>query len=493
MTVRPWAFLALAFPLFLAIATANAGGYRYGVSDQAFYVPAIALRADPALFPRDRDVIEPQMRLWIGDEILGALVRTTGIDLPTLFGVTYVVTMAALVAAAALLARALGCSWWTIALVIAVMTLRHRIPRTGANSLEGYMHPRMLAFAIGVFALAAVARLRWTTAIACVVAAAVVHTSTALWFAGAVFVAALWVTRARVWWLTAAAAVGVAGLVAARLAVPGMFATMDVEWLTVLADRDYLFSLQWPAWAWLLNLGYALAIVLVYVRRRAKGVATHGEAALVAGLLSLVVVFAATLPFTAARVHFFVQLQANRIFWLLDLTAVIYLAWAVMDDVAARGTWRRRAAIVALVAALASARGAYILQTETSRQLIQATLPDNDWTATMRWLSTQPASWHVLADPGHAWLFGSSVRVAALRDTLLELGKDPAMAMYDRALAHRVAERTRALAHFDRMTADDVLRLDAAYDLDVLIDHASRRFDLPVLFENAGFIAYDLR
>src|SRR5690606_18389431 len=53
---------AVAALFFLIIGTANAGGYRFGVSDQAFYVPAIELAADDTLFPRDRAVFDPQMR-----------------------------------------------------------------------------------------------------------------------------------------------------------------------------------------------------------------------------------------------------------------------------------------------------------------------------------------------------------------------------------------------------------------------------------------------
>lgn len=67
------------------------------------------------------------------------------------------------------------------------------------------------------------------------------------------------------------------------------------------------------------------------------------------------------------------------------------------------------------------------------------------------------------------------------------------MAMYDRALARRVADRERALQPFDHLTIEDVRRLDATYSLDVLIDVATRRFDLPVLFANDDFVAYDLR
>src|SRR5690606_12861991 len=163
---------AVAALLFLIVGTANAGGYRFGVSDQAFYIPAIALAADDSLFPRDRVVFEPQMRFWLGDEMLGGLVRHTHVPLPALFALLHVITMIGLAAGAAYLARCLGFDWWSIAAALILMTLRHRIARTGANSLEGYMHPRMLAFAFGLFAVAYVVRRRPAIALLWVAAAA---------------------------------------------------------------------------------------------------------------------------------------------------------------------------------------------------------------------------------------------------------------------------------------------------------------------------------
>jgi hypothetical protein len=34
--------------------------------------------------------------------------------------------------------------------ILAALTLRHAIAETGTNTLEGYLHPRQLAFAFGV-------------------------------------------------------------------------------------------------------------------------------------------------------------------------------------------------------------------------------------------------------------------------------------------------------------------------------------------------------
>jgi hypothetical protein len=85
------------------------------------------------------------------------------------------------------------------------------------------------------------------------------------------------------------------------------------------------------------------------------------------------------------------------------------------------------------------------------------------------------------------------VRIAALRDTFLEAGKDPALAIYDRESARRVLERTQALGGFDRWTTAEVRTLAARYHLDVLVERRDRHFDLPILYRNDGFIVYDLR
>ena len=37
--------------VFILLATANGAGYRYGVSDQAFYIPVVARSIDPAFSP----------------------------------------------------------------------------------------------------------------------------------------------------------------------------------------------------------------------------------------------------------------------------------------------------------------------------------------------------------------------------------------------------------------------------------------------------------
>ena len=71
------AAIALGGLAFALAATLNAGGYRYGASDQAFYIPAILHHVDPSLFPRDWTMLGAQGRYFLVDEIVGTLVRAT--------------------------------------------------------------------------------------------------------------------------------------------------------------------------------------------------------------------------------------------------------------------------------------------------------------------------------------------------------------------------------------------------------------------------------
>ena len=153
----------------------------------------------------------------------------------------------------------------------------------------------------------------------------------------------------------------------------------------------------------------------------------------------------------------------------------------------------RGVAVLAIVLLAASAaRGTYIIQREhAERSLFQLSLPDTPWTDAMRWIAHQPIDTHVLADPGHAWKYGSSVRVAATRDVLLEDVKDSAIAMYSRDLAVRVVERRRALGDFPGLSAERARALAVRYDLNFLVTEAT--LDLPEVYRNAQFRIYALK
>lgn len=473
--------------LFVILLTANSGGYRYGISDQAFHVPAMAHQIDPALFPRDSVLLAAQTSRTVGYYLFAAFARTPA-DLPWVFALLYFAGVVGLAAAVWYYCRALGASNWATAAALALLTFRHRITKTGANSVEGYFNPRMLAFAIGIAALACVLRRRLGVALLLTIAAGLVHPTTGLWFLAVVGVAILAAVNKRAVW--AAAGVGVVAAFA-WLAVAGV--RMDQTWRDAIVEKDYLFSLEWPAYAWALNLLYLPLLTVIYRRRRTLNVLAAGEPLLVVGLGGLLTGFLLSLPLTAWNVALAVQLQVNRVFWLLDAALIVYVGWWLLDDLAARRGRAWQASAVAALVLLSSVRGFYVLAIETKRPLIQASLPPGDWTDALNWLQQQPTNWEVLADPTHASKFGASVRVGALRDTVLEQSKDSGAAIYERDIALRVTERRQALSGFESFGDDQVRTVARRFGADVALVDRAQRLSFPVLYQNERFVVYDLR
>jgi len=440
--------LPVAFGLFVVLAILNSAGYRYGASDQALYIPAVLRHLDPSLFPQDRALIDAQAGVIAIDEILAVVVRLTGIALPQLFFALYLTGLLLLAAGAMLIGGHLYRTRWAVVALGAALTLRHAIAKTGANSLEGYFHPRQLAFALGVLAIAALLERRERIAAALLIAAAIVHPTTAIWF-GVWLGAAVWLARPA--WRKALAAVAVAGVIVVALVLwrgplAGRLVRMDADWLAVIADRDYLFPLAWPVDVWVTNLIAIPVIVLCWRARARAGLTVVGETPMVAGALLLPVIFFAWLPFSAAHVALAVQLQVTRVFWMIDFLGTVYLVWALAEG--AKSIVGRRAAIAALaILALSAGRGSYGCFIQfPDRRILALDIQHGDWRDAMTWAQTTGPGSGWLADPHHAALYGSTVRAAGHRDVLIDLLKDPAIAMYDRPLAMRLADRQRALA-----------------------------------------------
>ena len=476
--------------MFGLIATANGAGYRYGVSDQAFYIPAVARSLDSSLFPRDASLIDAQGHLMALDEMLATVVIATGVSLEVLYLSGYLLSLALVWSGIVLIGTRVYTSRWALVALGAALTLRHRIPETSANSLEPYFHPRMLAFGLGLLAIAAVLRQRLWMAVVLVAVAAPIHVTTALWFAVLVGVA-LAVLDARMRRLGVIGAVVTAACMAiAAVAGPlrGTLTTMDDQWLQAVASKDSLFATAWPVWAWAANLGLFALLYWAQRTRRKNGRSTKEDEALFWGAAALIGLFLVTLPFVAARVALPVQFQISRVFWLIDFLATVYVI-GVVADLPARRT--QAIAIASALLAFAIGRGSYVMLVERpERALFDVRLVDSPWEEAMRWLRNQPRDVHVLADPGHAWKYGTSVRVSAERDVLLEDVKDSAIAIYSRDVALRVVNRLRDIGDFSALTDRQALSLARQYDLDVLVTEAD--LPLPVLYRNRQFRIYDL-
>jgi hypothetical protein len=495
---RRWPAAALAvvgLPLFILLATANAAGYRYGVSDQAFHVPAVVHVLTPSAFPRDAALLDVQARFMLFDDLVAAVVRFTGFSLETTFLIGYLASTALLWAGLVLVGRALFASRWSVVMLGAAIAIRHRIPRTTVNSFEPYFYPRTLSFALGVLAIAAVLHRKRSLALALTLAAALAHVTTGFWFLVLVGVACarLDATIRRALWVGVAVVLVATAWAAASGRLAALAAPIDDAWLGVIASNDSLFPSQWPPWAWAANLALPLVLVAIHRVRAHRGTARAEDAALQWGGLALVGLFAISLPFVTWRWTLPTQLQISRVFWLIDFLVIVY-AVALVSETALRRRSRRLLPLVASgVVALSVARGAYVMFNEHSeRSLFQVRLPPSAWADAMEWLAQQPLDVYVLADPGHVTLYGSSVRVAAQRDVVLEDVKDTAVALYSRDVALRVRERRASLEDFAHLSAVRATALARKYAVDYLVT-AGEPLAFPIAYRNATFRIYDLR
>jgi hypothetical protein len=475
--------------IFVLLATANGASYRFGSSDQAFYIPAVIKAFNPQTFPRDTPLIDAQAGLIFFDEIAAATMRVTGMSMETLFHGGYVLSMVlAWIGLVLIGSHVYGSQRLTLALA-AAFTMRHRIPRTSANSFEPYFHPRMVAFSIGLLAVAALLRRRSWLAIALVAVAAIVHATTAIWFAILLGVAIAILDRTLRPLIVAGAVVAVALLAWAAAAGPlrQSWVTMDSVWLQAVASKDSLFADQWPAWAWGANLGFLALLWWAHRARMTRGAARPEDSALVWGATALVALFLLTMPAVIARNAFVVEFQISRVFWLVDVLALVYVLAAISS---ARPEAGRVVAV--LVLAMSVGRGLYVVTLEhPERALFTVRIPDTPWLDAMHWISRQPVGVQVLADPGHAWKYGTSVRVSAARDVFLEDVKDSALAIYSRDVAARVVERASVLGDFSQHTPDRAQALARQYEIDLLVTTAD--LNLPLAYQNAQFRIYSLR
>ena len=496
---RLLAFAVCVVP-FVALAALNSGGYRYGASDQAFYQPAVLAQLDPALFPRDGEVLAAQSRLTAADEAMALAARVSGAPLHLVFAGLYVAALVIFAWGAWLIGARLYGQAWTAVALLAALTLRHAIARSGTNTLEGYFQPRLLAYALGAAGIAAFLRGRLALTFGLVLIAGAVHPTTAVWFAVWLLVATALAFPARRRLAVAAMAAGaavsawlLAGPLAARLG------RMDDEWRRLLEARTYLFPLEWPAYAWIVNLGYLALIAWIYRLRRRAGLVDPAERGLVLGSASLAAIFAGALVAQVAGIALAFQLQPARVFWMFDFLATVYAVWALGERragpatpvaSAASRTRARGLSLALLLIALSVARGAYVI-IEAGRPPAQLAIPDDDWGRVMAWArgTSKDSGW--LADPLHAVRYGTSVRVAGERDVLVEAVKDAAIGMYDRRIAVRTDDRARAAANFDALTADEARRIGARYDLDFMV--TEQPLDLPLVFSSGALKVYRLR
>jgi hypothetical protein len=241
-------------------------GYHYGVEDQSIYLPSIKRALDAELYPHDAQFFLSQTR-WTGfDELVVASVRMTGASLETMVFLWHVAGIFLLLLGCLRVARRVFASpeaqWAGVGLVAALLTM----PVAGTLVLiaDQYMHPRVYATAISLFAMSAVLD-GSLLALAWIALGAAIHPQVIVLATGHLLFQA-WRAPRGTW----------PGAMAPRASQAGMLAALPA-WDQVMLSRRHHFPLRWTWYEWLGAYGPVLILgaIAVWARRSGERVLEH--------------------------------------------------------------------------------------------------------------------------------------------------------------------------------------------------------------------------
>lgn len=453
-------------------------GYHPGLEDDAFYLAAIKRNLNPTLFPHDADFFRIQFQATIFDKLIALSSRITHLPVPC---------AALLWQFAAIFFLLHGCwriarrcfshrtaQWAAVALVSALLTIP--IPGIGINLADQYLHPRTLATAAIVVAIAAVVdRRHWLATILLAIAFSVhaIMASFGISFCLILFWCLRDTTREH-----EPIPVGVAMLLPLGVLLPlgWIFEPASDAWRQAAATRSFYFLGRWHWYEW---LGVFAPMALLYgfqwftQHQATRDLATRAgvevdeeDATLHALVMSLlyfgafqtVVGLAIMLPPGLERLRPF---EPMRYLHLLYLLFFLITGGLVGRHLLRAHIYRWLALFIPLCAGMFYAQ----------RQMFPATehiewpgaSSRNDWLQAFAWIRDNTPTDSLFAlDPHYMELPGEDFhgfRALAERSVLADYDKDGGMAARVPSLAPRWLKEVTAQANWPHFQAHDFQRL----------------------------------
>lgn len=285
-------------------------GYHPGFEDDGVYLAAVKSAMNPALYPHDSAFFKLQMQATVFDTWMAGFVRMTG--MPIAWAellwqlVALFLTLWACRRIAVLLFERESARWGAVAMVSAMFTLP--VAGTALNIADQHLHPRNLATALILMAVAAVlgeGKGRWA-AVPLLGLVFLLHPiMAALGISFCVFLAMAMRTGA----VVAAEVEASQSMLVAVMPLGWLFAPASESWRVAAASRSYYSVYKWQWYEWLgalapLALFWALSWAARRWRNRCDGrLARFASAVAAYGVFQLAVAMVLLAPHALVRVR----------------------------------------------------------------------------------------------------------------------------------------------------------------------------------------------
>ena len=472
--------------LLLAAFAMLVQGYHPGLEDDAFYVAAIKQDLNPSLFPHDADFFRVQFQATVFDKLIAFSLRWTHVPLE--WGILFwqwAVTVLILWGCWRISRRCFAethAQWAAVTLVAVLLTLP--VSGTGLNLTDQHLHPRALATALMLAAVAAVLDRRLLQAGALLAAAFSVHAIMAA-FGASYCLFLLWKPAERMKMDRTA--------VGALLLWPlgWIFDPPSDAWRQAAATRSFYFVLRWPWYEW---LGVVAPLLLLWwfralAERRSQTVLAHvAERLVYFGVFQLAVALIILLP---ARLERLRPLEPMRFLHLVYLLFVLLAGGLLGQYVLKKHALRWLLLFVPLSAGMFYAQRQMYPATahlELPGSLSRNEASRNNWVEAFRWISRNtPVDSQFALDPRYMELPGEDYhgfRAVAERSVLADELKDAGMAARVPRLAPRWLREVEAQRGWRDFQRPDFLRLKAEFGVDWVVLQAPGVEGLPCPYRN---------
>jgi hypothetical protein len=244
-------------------------GYHPGAEDDGVYLAAIKKDLNPVLYPHDADFFKVQLQATIFDKVIARSVRLTHLPVASAilawqFISIFLILWGCLRISERIFDEA-HAQWAAVALIAALLTLP--VAGTALYIDDQYLHPRALATAAILAAIAAVLDRRRVVTGLLLVLAFVIHPLMAS-FGISFCIFLSWPTRVRPSVYSAAA-----------LPLAWVFQSTSPAWQQAANTRDYYFLSRWQWYEWLGVVAPLFLLGCFYQTARREDLRVDGGAA----------------------------------------------------------------------------------------------------------------------------------------------------------------------------------------------------------------------